>query len=91
MLVVLGIILILFGLLRKRLSLFHNPGAQSIKILEIKPIMGKKAICLVEVKGKEYLLGIGNEQINHLATIEADKDSPFAKTLQETVADNKND
>ena len=85
LLIVLGIILLLYGVLKKRLSLFSSSTTQSIKILEIKPLMGKKALCIVEVKGKEYLLGIGNDQISHLATISQKKDSAFAKTLEETT------
>ncbi|OEU47296.1 MAG: flagellar biosynthetic protein FliO [Desulfobulbaceae bacterium S3730MH12] len=89
LLVVLGIILILYGILKKRLSLFHSPASQSIKVLEIKPLMGKKALCLVEVKGEEYLLGISNDRINHIATIESTKESSFATTLRKTVPDNQ--
>jgi flagellar protein FliO/FliZ len=89
LLVVLGIILILYGILKKRLSLFHSPASQSIKVLEIKPLMGKKALCLVEVKGEEYLLGISNDRINHIATIDSAKESSFATTLRKTVPDNQ--
>jgi len=89
LLIVLGIILILYGILKKRLSLFSSSTTQSIKILEIKPLMGKKALCLVEVKGEEYLLGIGNDQINHLATISSKENSIFAKTLEETASKTK--
>lgn len=88
LLVVLGIILILYGILRKRLSLFHTPASQSIKIIEMKPLMAKKALCLVEVKGEEYLLGITNEQITHIATIGSKKNSSFAATLSRTDPDN---
>ncbi|MBW1635200.1 MAG: FliO/MopB family protein [Deltaproteobacteria bacterium] len=91
LLVVLGIILILYGVMKKRLSLFNSSASQSIKILELKPLMGKKAICLVEVKGKEYLLGIGNDQINHLASLEPENDSSFAETLRKTVPEKQND
>ena len=87
LLVVLGIILILYGIFRKRLSLFHTPTSQSIKVLEIKPLMPKKALCLVEVKGEEYLLGISSDQITHIATIGPKKDSSFAATLSRTDPD----
>jgi len=89
LLIVLGIILLLYGVLKKRLSLFSSSTTQSIKILEIKPLMGKKVLCLVEVKGNQYLLGIGNDQISHLATISSKKDSIFAKTLKETTPKTK--
>jgi flagellar protein FliO/FliZ len=87
LLVVLGIILILYGIFKKRLSLFHTPASQSIKVLEIKPLMPKKSLCLVEVKGEEYLLGISSDQITHIATIGPKKDSSFAATLSRTDPD----
>lgn len=88
LLVVLGVILILYGVLRKRLSLFHTPSSQAIKVLEIKPLMAKKSLCLVEVKGQEYLLGISNDQITHIATINPpEPHSSFAETLSKTEPD----
>ena len=88
LLVVLGIILILYGIFRKRLSLFHSQASQSINILELKPLMSKKALCLVEVKGEEYLLGISSDRITHIATISSRKDSSFAATLSRTENEN---
>lgn len=85
LLIVLGVILILYGVLRKRLSLFHNSNSQAIKVLEIKPLMARKSLCLVEVKGEEYLLGISNDQITHIATISSSNPrSSFAETLDKT-------
>ncbi len=83
MLIVLGIMLLMYGLLRKRLSIFHSNSSQSIKVLEIKPIMPKKSLCLVEVKGEEYLLGISADRISHIATLPKDTSKSFEKTLNE--------
>jgi flagellar protein FliO/FliZ len=88
LLVVLGIILILYGIFRKRLSLFHSQSSQSINILELKPLMSKKALCLVEVKGEEYLLGISSDRITHIATVSSKKGSSFAATLSRTENEN---
>jgi len=85
---VLGVILILYGIMRKRLSLFSSSTSQSIKILEMKPLMSKKALCLVEVKGEEHLLGISSDQITHLATISHKNDSSFAAALNRADFDN---
>ncbi len=84
LLVVLGVILILYGVLRKRLSLFHTPTSQSIKVLEMKPLMSKKTLCLVEVKGEEYLLGITSDRITPLAKIGSKNSPSFAETLSKT-------
>ncbi|MCP4339557.1 MAG: FliO/MopB family protein [Desulfobulbaceae bacterium] len=86
LLVVLGIILVLYGIVRKRFSLLSTSPSQNIKILEIKPMMGKKALCLVDVKGQEYLLGISGDQINHIATLSPQPETSFAETLQATGA-----
>jgi len=86
LLVVLGIILILYGLLKKRFSLLATGTNQDIKVMEIKPLMGKKALCLINVKGQEHLLGISGDRITHLAALAPQPESSFAKVLQETGA-----
>ena len=87
MLIVLGIMLLLYALLKNRLSVFHSKSSQSIKVLEIKPIMPKKSLCLVEVKGEEYLLGISADRISHIATLPKDKNKSFAATLNDVHTD----
>lgn len=87
LLVVLGIILALYALFRKRFSLLAGRPEQNIKVLEIKPLMGKKALCLITVKGNEYLLGISGDRINHLATLPNKTENSFAATLRATEAD----
>ena len=84
LLVVLGIILILYGLLRKRFSLLHRSTKQEINILEMKPLMGKKALCLVQVRGKDLLLGISGDNISCLASFPSSPKSNFAEVLQDT-------
>ncbi len=85
--VVLGIILVLYAFLRKHFSLLATTPEKNIKILEIKPLMGRKALCLVTVKGNEYLLGLSGDRINHLATLPTKTDLSFAATLRSTEAD----
>ncbi len=66
LLVVIGVILIIFGLVRKRFGLGRmQPG--TIKVLELRHIMPKTTLALVEVRGKIMLLGIGADRINLLA------------------------
>jgi len=84
LLVVLGIILVLYGLLKKRFSLLTAGGNQEIKIIEIKPLMGKKALCLITVKGQEHLLGISGDNITHIAALTPQPPSSFAEVLQST-------
>jgi flagellar protein FliO/FliZ len=84
LLIVLGIILILYGFFKKRFSLLSTGTNQEIKIVEIKPLMGKKALCLITVKGQEHLLGISGDRITHLAALTPQPESSFAEVLQAT-------
>lgn len=86
LLVVLGIILILYGFVRKRFSLLATGTEQDIKILEIKPLMGKKSLCLINVKGQEHLLGVSGDRITHIAALSRQPASSFAEVLQATGA-----
>jgi len=86
LLIVLGIIMVLYGLLRKRFSLLTTGTDKEIKILEIKPLMGKKTLCLVSVRGQEHLLGISGDRISHIAAVQPQAEASFAKVLQETGA-----
>ena len=82
LLIVLGIILLLYGLLRKRFSLLSSSPDKQINIVEIKPLMGKKALCLVEIRGTEYLLGISESNISTIATLPPKKGQSFSETLK---------
>lgn len=82
LLVVLGLLLIIYGLARKRLSLLHSSKTSRIKILEIRHLMAKKSLCLVEVAGQEYLIGLGHETITLLSTIDNNESHNFSATLE---------
>lgn len=69
LLVVLGVILLLYGLLKKRFSILASSEGKNIKVTEMKPLGSRKLLCLVEVKGEEFLLGISGDNITHLATL----------------------
>jgi flagellar protein FliO/FliZ len=80
LLIVLGLILILYGITRKRFSVLGKNSKKEISIVEIKPLLGKKALCLVEVRGEEFLLGVSGDSISHIATLKK-KDTRFQDTL----------
>ncbi len=71
LLIVVGLILALYGLTKKRL-LLGKMGGNAIKIIEIRALMPKSTLALVEVRGKEYLLGIGSDGIRLLADLSQD-------------------
>jgi flagellar protein FliO/FliZ len=86
LLIVLGILLLLYALLKKRFSLLGNDGRRDIQIVEIRPLMGKKALCLVTVKGQELLLGLSGDRITHLATLNPGGGRSFQAVLDKTEA-----
>ncbi len=81
LLIVLGILLIIYALMRKRLSHIKNNGNSQIKIKEIRHLMPKKSLCLVEVRGQEFLLGIGTDTINLLSAVPTNPNESFPETL----------
>lgn len=86
LLIVLAIILCLYALFRNRFSMTNPRKGRNIRIIEIQPLMPKKSICLVEVKGREYLLGIGNEDITFLASLDSPGTSSFKEVLDNSKA-----
>jgi hypothetical protein len=51
--------------------------------------MGKKALCLINVKGQEHLLGISGDNITHIADLTPRAESSFAEVLQSTGVKNR--
>lgn len=86
LLVVLGIILILYALIRKRFSLLHSPEKSVIKVVEIRHLMPKKSLCLIEVKGREYLIGISADNISLIADLAVSTENSFAAALEKSTA-----
>lgn len=82
--IVLGIMLVVYGIVRKRFSVLGGNSSDRIKILEIKPVMPKKALCLVKVKGKEYLIGIAGESITLLADTGPEQGTTFQEVLEQS-------
>lgn len=89
LLVVLGIILILYRILRKKFSLGHGNADAKIKIIEIRHIMPKKTICLVAVGDQQFLLGLGTDTINLLSPISTQDEESFTETLASVVDRNE--
>ncbi len=82
LLIVLAVMFVLYALLRKRLSSFQQHGKGLIKIIETKHIPPKKTILLIEVHGKEYLVGAGSDTIN--AIIPLQHGASFSSVLENT-------
>ncbi len=69
LLVVLGLLLIIYAFARKKLTFLHAPGKGIIKVIEVRHLLPKKSLYLIEVRGQEYLLGSGGERIELIAPI----------------------
>ncbi len=70
LLVVVGLILAIYGLARRRLFL-GKTGGNAINIVAMRPLMPKSTLALVEVRGQEYLLGVSAAGIHLLAEVPA--------------------
>ena len=75
LLVVIGIILVLYALSRKRFGVGRR-GSGKINLVELRHIMPKTTLALVEVEGKRLLLGIGSGRISLLADLAGRETGP---------------
>ena len=81
--VIIGLLLLLFAASRKGFGILPKQRGGAIKILETKPLGGKKFLCLVSVRGEDLLIGLSNERIECLSKFPAAKE--FSTTLQEQL------
>ena len=89
LLIVLGALLVVYALAKKKLSFLTGDGGKgAIAIIEMRHLMPRKSLCLVKVRDQEYLLGLGNDQINLIAVINPQDTKNFAATLATAESDN---
>jgi len=81
---VLGLLYLFYALSRKGLSFLPGARPGAIRIVEVKSLGPRKGLCLVEVRGRELLLGFGSDRIECLASLgEAPrKEDGFAAKLE---------
>ena len=85
--VIIGILLLFYAASRKGFGILPKQRGGAIKVLETKPLGGKKFLCLVSVRGQDLLLGISNERIENLGQLPPRTD--FSETLQERMGEGK--
>jgi flagellar protein FliO/FliZ len=85
--VVLGIVLLLYYCSRKGLGFLPRPKTGAIKLIEARHLMPKKSLFLVEVRGRELLLGVGVDRIELLSRIDWHNTTPFEETLNTHLED----
>lgn len=88
MIVVVGLMLLVYVLHRKGIGILKAGKANRINIVEIRHLGGRKMLCLAEVNGQEFLLGLGNDRIDLLCRLTdkeaiADFKSEFRKQIEE--------
>lgn len=98
LLIVLGVLLVVYALVKKKLSFLNAGGSKgAITIVEMRHLMPRKSLCLIKVREQEYLIGLGHDQINLIATIppalspheESPANNSFAATLTAATSNNK--
>ncbi len=90
LLIVLGIIFAIYAFAKKKFNFLPgNNGKSLIKIIETRHLMPKKSIYLIDVRGKEYLLGVSDNNINLLSSIDNNDHEEFQSVLEQAV--NKKD
>ncbi len=84
LLIVLGIILLLYAIVKKRFGIAGSaPG--SIQVKEIRYLMPKKGLAIVEVRGQELLIGIGVNRLELLTTLPPEENKKnFDEVLEKT-------
>jgi flagellar protein FliO/FliZ len=81
LIVIIGLLLLLFAASRKGFGFMPKARGGSIKVLETKPLGGKKFLCVVSVRGEDMLLGMSNERIDYLTKLPPAKE--FSAELQQ--------
>jgi flagellar protein FliO/FliZ len=79
--IVLGIVLLLYYCSRKGFGFLPAPKSGAIKLIEARHLMPKKSLFLVEVRGKELLLGVGVDRIELLSGLDWQNNTSFEETL----------
>jgi len=81
--VIVGLLLLIYAASRKGFGFLPKPREGAIKILETKPLGGKKFLCLVSVRGEDLLLGMSNDRIECLSKLSPRSD--FSEALQQRI------
>ncbi len=79
--VVAGIMLLIYAASRKGFGVLPQKKNGLIKVLETRPLGGRKFLCVVKVRDEEMLLGLSNDRIEYLAKVPSN--DKFATTLEQ--------
>ena len=79
--VICGILLLFYAAQRKGFGVLPQKKSGLIKVVETRPLGGRKFLCIVNVRGEEMLLGLSNDRIECLSKLPAREN--FDATLQQ--------
>lgn len=84
--VVLGLVLLLYAASRKGFGFLPAAKGGAIKIVEMRHLAPRKAICLVEVRGREFLLSVGTDRVELLTPLgPKERHSAFEDNLRNEI------
>ena len=89
LLLVVGLLLLFYALTRRGLSWLPKPRAGAIHIREMRPLGPKKSLCLVEVRGRELLLGLSADRIELLCQLGDAPQENFDTALQTSLKESQ--
>lgn len=79
--VIIGLLLLFYAGSRRGFGILPQKKDGLIKVIETRPLGGRKFLCVVRVRGEELLLGLSNERIETLGKLPPAE--PFAESLQQ--------
>jgi flagellar protein FliO/FliZ len=79
--IMIGLLLLFYAANRKGFGFFPKRREGLIKVLETRPLGGRKFLCVVRVRGEDLLLGLSNDRIECLSKLPPAED--FTETLQQ--------
>jgi len=83
--VICGILLLLYAVSRKGFGVLPQKKDGLIKVLETRPLGGRKFLCVVKVRNEELLLGLSNDRIECLTKLSPGED--FSASLKQAEED----
>ncbi|MEZ4598789.1 MAG: flagellar biosynthetic protein FliO [Syntrophotaleaceae bacterium] len=89
LLLVVGFLLLLYALSRRGLAWLPKAKGSLIQVREMRPLGPKKSLCLVEVRGRELLLGIGADRIEMLKDLGEATRGEFEAQLQAGIRESR--
>ncbi len=71
--VVVGLLLLFYAASRRGFGFLPQNKSEVIKIIETRPLGGRKFLCVVKVRDEEILLGMTHDRIENLGRLEPTK------------------